>query len=188
MKTTAAGHIRVTQSAGRVLIDASTIANRVSKIGAMIGRDYQGKILDVVVVLEGARVFWKNLARAVPDHLDLRVHYMRASSYGKGSTPTRPVRLSEGRGISLRGRDVLLVDDIVDTGHTARALLQHTWQRGARSSRLAAFLSKPDRRSVPVQIDYLGFEIPDEFVVGYGMDYAGEYRALQDVRVLEGLD
>lgn len=186
MRSTASEQTRAIRSAGRVLIDARTIANRVGEIGATIARDYQGKTLDVVVVLEGARVFWKNLARTVADQLDLRVHYMRASSYGQESTPTRPVRLTQERGISLRGRDVLLVDDIVDTGRTARALLQHVWHSGARSSRLAAFLSKPDRRSVPVPIDYLGFEIPDEFVVGYGMDYAGEYRELPDVQVLEG--
>lgn len=172
-------------SLGRVLIAAAQIAEWVESLGVEICREYAGQTLDLVVVLEGGRKFAADLVRAVRTSVELRVHFVQASSYGRSTVSTETVRLSGDREFQLHGAQVLVVDDIVDSGHTARALLDSLSRQGADSVRLAALLSKPDRRVVDVPVDYVGFEIPDEFVVGYGMDYGGAFRNLPDIHVLD---
>ena len=171
---------------GRVLVTASEIAARVWSIGAEIRREYAGQTLHLVTVLEGGKVFASDLARAIGPDVDLLMHFVNASSYGEGTVSSGAVRVSGAEALALAGANVLLVDDIVDTGHTAHEVFGRLRRRGAASIRFAAFLSKRHRRVVDVPVDYLGFELPGKFVVGYGMDYAGSFRGLQDVRLLDG--
>ena len=172
-------------SLGRVLVTTSEIADRVWSLGAKIRRDYAGQTLHLVAVLEGGKVFASDLARAIGPDVDVLTHFVRASSYGEGTVSGGTVRVSGAEMLALAGASVLLVDDIVDTGHTAREVLDRLHRRGAASIRFAAFLSKRHRRVVNVPVDYLGFELPGKFVVGYGMDFAGSFRGLPDVRVLD---
>ena len=169
---------------GRVLASGAAIAERVRALGAEIGKDYSGETLHLVIVLEGASVFAADLARAILPGVDLKPHFVRASSYGQGTCSSGRVRVNGGGSLALADSHVLLVDDIVDSGRTARLLLDRLQRAGPRSVRFAALLSKPSRRVVDVRVDYFGFEIPDEFVVGYGMDHAGAFRDLPDIRVL----
>ena len=169
---------------GRVLVSGAAIAERVRAMGAEIGKDYSGRTLHVVIVLEGAGVFGADLARAIVPGVDVRLHFVRASSYGQGTCSSGRVRVNGGGSLGLADSHVLLVDDIVDSGRTARLLLDRLHRSGPRSVCFAALLSKPSGRVVEVRVDYQGFEIPDEFVVGYGMDHAGAFRDLPDIRVL----
>ena len=169
---------------GRVLASGAAIAERVRTIGAEIGKDYSGRTLHMVIVLEGAGVFGADLARAIGSGVDVKLHFVRASSYGRGTCSSGRVRVNGGGSLAFADSHLLLVDDIVDSGRTARLLLDRLHRAGPRSVRFAALLSKPSRRVVEVPVDYYGFEIPDEFVVGYGMDYAGAFRDLRDIRVL----
>ncbi len=154
-------------------------------MAAEIRRDYAGKTLHLVTVLEGGKVFARDLARAIGPDVELPIHFVRASSYGEGTVSAGSVRVTGAETLALAGESVLLVDDIVDTGHTAREVFERLRRRGAASIRFAAFLSKRQRRVVNVPVDYLGFELPGKFVVGYGMDHAGRFRGLPDVRVLD---
>ena len=171
---------------GEVLIAADEIERRVRTLAAAIDRDYSDGRLHLVAVLKGACFFAADLARAM--RCDLSLEFVQASSYGAGAESSGQVAVSYGGELDIDGARVLLVDDIVDSGRTAGAITAHLAQRGAESVRIAALLSKPDRRVLDVSIDYLGFEIPDRFVVGYGMDYAGRYRNLADIRTLRASD
>ena len=134
-------------------------------------------------MIEGARPFARLLQRLLPGQPPL--HEVRASSYGAGTQSSGTVRLSGTDGVPAHGRDVLLLEDIVDTGRTIAALRQHFLAAGATHCRVATLLSKPSRRVVDLDLDYVGFEIPDEFVLGFGMDLDGRYRELPDVVVYE---
>lgn len=136
----------------------------------------------LVAVIEGARPFARLLQQAIPGNLP--VHEVRASSYA-GTTSTGQVTITVGQDLPVRGRHVLLLEDIVDTGRTIAALRQHFTKAGARSVAVASLLSKPSRRVVAVAIEYLGFEIPDEFVIGCGMDLDGRFRELPDIVVYD---
>lgn len=172
-------------SLGRVLVTGSEIAARVWSMGAEIRRDYAGQTLHFVALLDGGTMFASDLARAIGPDVDLRMHFIRASSYGEATVSDGSVQVEGAETLPLAGARVLLVDDIVDTGRTAREVFERLRQRGAASIRFAAFLSKRHRRVVDVPVDYLGFELPGKFVVGYGMDYAGRFRGLPDVRALD---
>ncbi len=171
---------------GEVLIAAEEIERRVETLAAKIDCDYPAGRLHLVVALKSACFFASDLARAV--RRDLSLEFLQASSYGSGAESSGRVAISSDHELDIGGARVLLVEDIVDSGRTANALIAHLAQRGAESVRMAALLSKPDRRVIDVRIDYLGFEIPDRFVVGYGMDYDGCYRNLPDIRFLRAID
>lgn len=158
------------------LIDAETIAERVTALGHAITRDYLGKDLVIVPVLKGSYVFAADLVRHVD--LELAVDFLGVRSYGNGVDTSGVVQITADLSQSIEGKDVILVEDIVDTGLTVRYLYDNLITRGPASLRLAALLHKPSRTEMPVTIDYLGFTIDDVFVVGYGLDYAQKYRNL----------
>ncbi len=169
----------------RTLISAEQIQARIEQLGAEITRDYRADApLYLVGILKGAIMFHADLARAINRHV--RMEFIGISSYGKGKTSSGEVRLTKDLDVSIEGADVLIVEDIVDTGVTLTYLLGVLEQRKPRSIRIAALLDKPERRMRPVMASYVGFPIPDEFVVGYGLDYAEDYRNLRDICVLEG--
>ena len=169
---------------GRILITGARIAERVREMGEEIRRDYNGEALQFVVVAEGGQIFGAQLRQALGPEVDVQTAVLSASSYGSGTASSGHVRVCGSERLDVAGRHVLLVDDIVDTGNTARTLLELLGRLGAGSIRFAALLSKPDRRVADVQVDYVGFRIPDEFVVGYGMDCDGAFRDLPDIRVV----
>ncbi len=169
---------------GRVLISEEEIAARVAELGRWIRRDYAGRAPLLVSILKGAVVFTADLIRAIPPPLTL--DFMGLSSYGSAPRSSGVVRLTSDLSMSIEGRDVIVVEDIIDTGRTASYLRRNLATRHPRSLALCALLDKVARREVEVQVDYVGFMIPDEFVVGYGLDHDGQYRYLRDIAVLEG--
>lgn len=158
------------------LLSAEAIAARVAELGGAITEDYRGKELVIVGVLRGAFVFLADLARAI--RLPLHVEFLSASSYGGGTESSGVVQLAGAGELGIRGRHVLLVEDIVDTGLTAHRLLEALRGQAPASLALCTLLHKPSRCRVPVEIAYRGFEIPDVFVVGYGLDHDGRLRNL----------
>jgi hypoxanthine phosphoribosyltransferase len=168
----------------RVLIPADQIAARVKELGAKIGRDYQGRPLRLIGVLKGAWIFLADLIRAI-DHDDLSVDFLGVATYGNEAQTSGEVRVTKDLDQSIEGADVLLVEDILDTGVTFHFLLNALQNRKPKSLRTVTLLDKPSRRIRPVAADYIGFSIPDEFVIGYGLDYAQRYRELSDVCVLK---
>ena len=168
----------------RVLISSEKIQGRIRELGEQISRDYPDGRLHMICILKGACFFLTDLARAMKR--DVSLDFMGISTYGKGKTSSGEVRVTKDLDISLEGADVLIVEDIVDSGVTLNYLMHVLEQRKPRSIRIAALLDKPDRRLRPIHANYVGFKIPDEFVVGYGLDYAEKYRNLDDVCVLDG--
>ncbi|HXI44467.1 MAG TPA: hypoxanthine phosphoribosyltransferase [Bryobacteraceae bacterium] len=168
----------------RPLFSAQQIQKRVQEMGAQIAADYPDGSLHLVCILKGACFFLSDLARAI--ERDVVIDFMGISSYGRGQTSSGAVKLTKDLDLAVEGSDLLLVEDIVDTGVTLTYLINVLQQRKPRSVRIAALLDKPDRRLRPVKVTYVGFQIPDEFVVGYGLDYAEQYRNLKEVCVLEG--
>ncbi len=176
----------------KILISREQIAERVSAIAAEITRDFSRQSIVFVGVLKGAAIFLSDLIREV--RLDAAFDFIGVSSYGNRPTPaqeltngwdsTGEVRLTKDVDQSLIGRNVILVEDILDTGLTLTFLKNVLQARRPKSLRVVTLLDKPSRRIQPVQADYVGFAIPDEFVVGYGMDYAERYRNLPDIRVV----
>jgi hypoxanthine phosphoribosyltransferase len=168
----------------RVLIPADQIRARVQELGAKIDQDYAGRApIQMIAILKGACIFLSDLARAVKT--PARIDFIGISSYGRGKTSSGEVKVTKDLDSSIEGLDVLLVEDIVDSGVTLTYLIHVLEQRKPRSIRIAALLDKPERRLRPVRVDYVGFTIPDKFVVGYGLDYAEDYRNLPDICVLE---
>jgi len=167
----------------RVLISSEKIQARIRELGEQISRDYPDGRLHFICILKGAVFFMTDLARAL--NRDVLVDFMGISTYGKGKTSSGEVKVTKDLDVSLEGSDVLVVEDIVDSGVTLSYLLHVLDQRRPRSLRIAALLDKPERRQRPVEVTYVGFRIPDEFVVGYGLDYAEKYRNLDDICVLE---
>ena len=167
----------------RVLFSADQIAARVRQLGAEIDADYPNGPIHLVGILKGAIMLHADLARAITR--PVRLDFIGISSYGKGKTTSGEVRLTRDLDTSIEGVDVLIVEDIVDSGVTLTYLTQVLRQRKPKSVQIVTLLDKPDRRLRPVEVRYVGFRIPDEFVVGYGLDYAEDYRNLRDVCVLE---
>jgi hypoxanthine phosphoribosyltransferase len=167
----------------RVLIPAEEIQARIRELGAQISRDYPTGHLHMICILKGATFFMADLARAMTR--DVFIDFMGISSYGKGKSSSGEVRVTKDLDISVEGADVLIVEDIVDSGVTLNYLMHLLDQRKPHSIRIAALLDKPERRLRPVHCAYVGFKIPDEFVVGYGLDYAEQYRNLDAICVLD---
>ena len=167
----------------RVLLSAEQIQTRIAELGKQITADYPTGTLHLICILKGACFFMSDLSRAI--EREVYVDFMGISSYGKGKTSSGEVKVTKDLDISLENTHVLLVEDIVDSGVTLNYLIHVLEQRRPQSIRIAALLDKPDRRLRPVHVSYVGFRIPDHFVVGYGLDYAEKYRNLKDICILE---
>lgn len=169
-----------------LFLSEAQIKEGVARLARQIQADYEGRPLLVVGVLRGAFVFMADLVRRL--QLPLTVDFVRLASYGASTSSSGRVRLIHGVRSSLRGRDVLVVEDIVDTGLTTSFLLAYLKERGAASVRICALLDKPARRRTQVSLDYVGFTVPDRFLVGYGLDFDQRYRELPAVYALEESD
>jgi hypoxanthine phosphoribosyltransferase len=167
----------------RVLIAESQIQERVRELGARIDADYPEGPIHLVAILKGACFFLTDLARALKR--PVRVDFIGISSYGQRQTTSGEVKLTKDLDTSIEGADVLLVEDIVDSGVTLDYLLRVLDERKPRTLRVVTLLDKPQHRLKPVKVAYVGFEIPSVFVVGYGLDYAEDYRNLKDICVLD---
>lgn len=166
----------------RVLVTREEIQAAVQKLGRRIAEDYAGKELMLIGILKGSIVFYSDLIREID--LPLRTEFMAISSYGSATKTSGVVRVLKDLDRDITGQHVLIVEDIVDSGMTLSYLKVHLKDRGAASIRIATLLDKPARRRVELKADYSCFEIPDEFVVGYGLDYDEKYRNLPDIGVL----
>jgi hypoxanthine phosphoribosyltransferase len=166
----------------KILLDRETIARRVRELGAQISADYRGRPVRLVGVLKGAWVFLADLVRCLD--LEVSVDFFSFTSYGDGDDSSGTVKITKGLDQPIAGLDVLVVEDILDTGRTFEYLLGVLEAHKPRSIRVVTLLDKPSRRVRPVQADYVGFTIPDVFVVGYGLDHAQGFRNLPDIRVL----
>ena len=170
----------------RILIPEDQVNKRISEVADQINEDYAGKSVHLICILKGAVFFACELAKrlTVPVSLD----FMSVSSYGSGTQSSGVVRIIKDLDEPLEGKEVLIVEDIIDSGRTLYYLLDILEKRRPNSMRLCTLLDKPDRRVRDVKVDYVGFEIPDEFVVGYGLDYAQRYRNLPFIGVVEGVE
>jgi hypoxanthine phosphoribosyltransferase len=165
------------------LFSAEQIGLRIAELGVEIARDYEGKNPLLIGVLKGACIFISDLLRAID--LKLGIEFMAISSYGSSTRTSGEVRIVKDLDVAIEGRDILVVEDIVDTGLTLSYMLANLKSRGATSVKLVALLDKHERRERDVEINYLGFQIPDAFVVGYGLDFAERYRNLPYIAVLK---
>ncbi len=174
-----------TAGLGETLVDAASIQRRIGELAAEIDAQYQGLHRPVVLlcVLKGALIFTADLARQL--NIPVEIDFVAVQSYGAATRSSGRPALSATAAVQLRGRDVLIVEDIIDTGYTAALVRRHLTELGTRSVRLVTLLDKTARRTQPVQVDWRGFGIPDDFVVGYGLDHDERYRNLADVRVLD---
>jgi hypoxanthine phosphoribosyltransferase len=173
----------MTNDIKQILISEEELAAKVSEMGKKISEDYQGKNLLMVSVLKGSAVFMSDLMRAIT--IPVTIDFMAVSSYGSGVKTSGVVKIMKDLDIELAGYDLLIVEDILDSGMTLRYLKGVLTGREPRSVKIAALLDKPERRQVDVAADYTGFEIPDMFVVGYGLDFNEKYRNLPFVGVLK---
>jgi len=163
------------------MISQDELAGMVQQLAAQISRDYAGKKLLLIGVLKGAFIFLADLARAIT--IPCEIEFVRAASYRDNTSPGK-LEILQDIALPLEDYDVLVVDDILDSGNTLSVLMQHLQSRNPRSLALCALLDKPCRRVVPLQAKYVGRQIPDAFVVGYGLDYAQQYRNLPHIAVL----
>src|ERR1700704_6865209 len=168
---------------GEVLVNAEELKRRVAELGEEISRDYAGRRLLLVGVLKGAVFFLSDLMRYID--IPVEFDFMAVASYGSAADSSGVVRILKDLDIVIAGRDVLIVEDIVDSGLTLQYLLRNLGSRDPGSLEVCALLTKPERRKVDLPTRYVGFEIPDRFVVGYGLDYAERYRNLPFVAVLD---
>lgn len=167
----------------KILVPKVEIDNKVQELGGIISREYASKELLMVGILKGAVVFMADLIRAM--NIDVQIDFMAVSSYGASSKSSGVVRILKDLDKSIENRHVLIIEDIVDTGLTLNYLLDVLKTRDPASIRICTLLDKPSRREVNVPVDYNGFSIPDEFVVGYGLDYNEKYRHLPEICVLK---
>jgi hypoxanthine phosphoribosyltransferase len=169
---------------GEILVEADALTNRVRELGEEVSRDYQGRDLLMVGVLKGAVFFLSDLMRHV--RVPCEVDFMAVASYGSSTDSSGVVRILKDLDIPIEGREVLIVEDIVDSGLTLSYLLRTLNARNPKSLEVCALLTKPERRKVDLPIRYVGFEIPNRFAIGYGLDHAERFRNLPYVAVLEG--
>ena len=175
--------IDLTADVGEVLVSEDAIAAKVAELGARIGADYGDRRLTLVSVLKGSLPFMADLMRAIPS--PVRIDLMEVSSYGGTTTESSGlVRILKDLSATIEGEDVLIVEDIIDTGLTLNYLIRYLRGKNPRTLRICTLLDNPARRLVDIPVDYVGFTIPDQFVVGYGLDYGEYYRNLRFVGVL----
>jgi len=167
----------------RILFNEQAIEQRVTELTQDISRDYAGKEVVAICILKGALVFFTDLVRHIT--VPLTVDFILASSYGSGNVSSRQLTISKDITTDIRGKQVLLIDTIIDTGETMACLYKRFSERGPASLAIVGLLDKKPRRTVEIPITYKGFEIPDLFVVGYGMDYGEQYRNLPYIAVLD---
>jgi hypoxanthine phosphoribosyltransferase len=168
----------------RPLLTEEQIQRRIVEMGAQIAADYPDGTLYLICILKGACYFLADLSRAITR--DVRVDFMGISSYGAGKTSSGEVKITKDLDVSLQDAHVLIVEDLIDTGVTLSYLMNLMQQRQPKTIRTTTLLEKPEHRLSGVTVDYVGFRIPDEFVVGYGLDYAEKYRNLRGIYILEG--
>ena len=166
----------------KVLLPEEELDKRIRELGAQISEDYAGEEILMVCILRGASFFACELAKRIT--VAMTIDFMSVSSYGAGTVSTGDVKIVKDLDAPVEGKNILIVEDIIDSGHTLHFLKEHFAGKNAKSVRLCAMLDKPDRREVDVTMDYTGFAIPDEFVVGYGLDYDQKYRNLPYIGVV----
>ncbi|MBQ4419445.1 MAG: hypoxanthine phosphoribosyltransferase [Synergistaceae bacterium] len=167
---------------GEVIMPREVIAKRVKELADQIAKDLNKQEVLVVGILTGASLFLTDLVREMPEDMDVRIDFMSVSSYMQDTTTSGVVRILHDIKTSIEGKNVLVVEDIIDSGLTLNYLLKLLQSRKPAILKTCVLLDKPSRRKTEVKVDYVGFEIPDEFVVGYGLDYAGKWRHLKDIR------
>ena len=167
----------------RILISSEQIQQRVQEMGAEIEKDYPEGPIYLISILKGSFIFMADLARALK-RTSVRIEFMAISSYGNQKSSSGQVKVTRDLDVNIEGHHVLIVEDIIDSGVTLSYLTRVLKQRHPKTLEIATLLDKPERRIQPVDVKYIGFKIPDEFVVGYGLDYAEDYRNLSDIRVL----
>src|SRR5262245_20387179 len=170
---------------GTVLITQEEIQRRIAELGRQISRDFASGAVTIVGILKGSFIFLADLIRAVSPEIPVDVDFMSVSSYGDATTTSGTVHIEKDLGISIENKDIIIVEDIVDTGLTLLHVYNILSGRGARSLRVATLLEKPGNSRYDRPLDYVGFKIPNKFVVGFGLDYAQVYRNLPDIRVLD---
>lgn len=167
----------------RVMYTEEQITSKIAELAAQINEDLKGEPVTIICILKGASFFACDLAKRLT--MPVVMDFMMVSSYGNGTVSSGTLRIKKDLEESVEGTNVIVVEDIVDSGRTLKYLKQDLKDRGAKSVRLCALLSKPARHEVEVEVEYIGYEIPDEFVVGYGLDYAQKYRNLPYIGVVE---
>lgn len=170
------------------LIDSGHIRKRVRELGSAISNLYNDENLVVVGILKGAVIFLSDLVRFIDKDVNVALDFMAVSSYGDSTKTSGIVKINKDIDTSIKDRHVLIVEDIVDTGLTLSYLMKLLKERSAKSVKVCVLLDKKDRRKIDVEIDFKGFEIPDEFVVGYGLDYRGKWRNLPDICKVQQYD
>ena len=166
-----------------IMYSEEEVNKRISELGEQISRDYEGKKLTLVCILKGAAFFACELAKRIT--VPVQIEFMRCSSYGNETESSGEVKIIQDLDEPVRGKNILVVEDIIDTGRTMHYLLEILEKRAPESLRLCALLDKPDRRVTDVKVNYTGFVIPDEFIVGYGLDYAQKYRNLPYIGIVK---
>jgi hypoxanthine phosphoribosyltransferase len=166
----------------KVLIDEETLQKRVKELGKQITEDYRDKDLFIICILKGGVLFTSDLMKEID--LPLAIDFMAVSSYGSSTKSSGVVRIQKDLDQEIEGKDVLIVEDIIDTGLTLHYLIENLLSRKPASLKICCCLDKPERRKTDIHVDYVGFNIPDEFVIGYGLDYAEKYRNLPFIGVL----
>lgn len=167
----------------RVMLTEEEVDKRINEIGEQISRDYEGKKIHLICILKGGAFFMCELAKRIT--VPVSMDFMSISSYGAGTESSGIIKIVKDLDEAIMGEDVLVVEDIVDSGRTLNHLMGLLKERKPNSLRLCTLLDKPDRRVIEVKVDYTGFQIPDEFVVGYGLDYSQKYRNLPYIGVVE---
>ncbi len=167
----------------KVLITEEEIKRRVCELGAEITKDYAGKSILLIGVLKGAAVFMSDLMRCID--LPVEIDFMVVSSYGSGTKTSGNIKILKDTDVSVEGRDVIIAEDILDTGITLNNLKDLLLKRGAKSLKICTIFNKPARRKSPIEAEYVGFDVPDEFVIGYGLDYDQKYRNLPFLGILD---
>lgn len=170
----------------RVMISEQDVDAKIEELGRKISEDYAGKQVHLLCILKGSVFFMCELAKRIT--VPVTMDFMSVSSYGDGTASSGIVKIAKDLDETLEGKDVIVIEDIIDSGRTLYYLLDVLRKRNPNSMKLCTLLDKPDRRVKDVKVDYVGFEIPDEFVVGYGLDYAQKYRNLPYIGVVEGLE
>jgi len=170
---------------GKVLVSKEEIRGRIIELGKQISHDYAGKTVTLVAILKGSFMFVADLMRHIDPEIPVEIDFMGVSSYGSGTISSGTIVIDKDAQVEILGRNVIIVEDIVDTGLTLTHVHRILKDRGARSIRTAALLEKPGNLKYDRKLDYVGFQIPNSFVVGYGLDFAQRYRNLPDIRVLD---
>lgn len=168
----------------QILIDEQTLNEKVKELAQRITEDYKGKPLLIVGILKGSVPFMADLLRLIKLE-DLSIDFMSVSSYNGGTVSSGRIRIIKDLDVDINGKNVLIVEDIVDTGFTLSKLKDMLMIRNPKSLKICTILNKPSRRTTPIDVDYIGFDVPDEFIIGYGLDYDEKYRNLPYVGILK---